>query len=384
MIPYRGQQGRRQVTPRSVRAARLAYRALRVASSAGGVAVSSVLGKRAYDYATSSSSSSKRAKSKPISRGRVHPDGTSAGSFKTARTSSKRRLKKTIESRLKTLEKTKAIDSTKTDHLARFFKIPKSGSVGVANCYEFDFIRSTTINPVLTSMSGAAALDYTAEKTKVMVSYSGNLRMKNAITNNVHIEYFFVRCNDDVDGVYLTSMRAGIIDRFGITINTSFAQTTATATAESYPTRVLLNVNQVHLPLSAGTTSMFKGSPWTKITKTSKVTLGPGDSIDIPYFKSPWKYSQEELVGGNFTRGDVKLVMKVVGGLSHEDDTTTYQKVGYGYTALDCEYTHRLSVRYSDGKGLRQYTSTNTNSVTGFTTPSHVDNHASAVEPDNQ
>lgn len=337
-----------------------------------------------FDSATKSTSKKRKRVS---TRSVMRPDGTSTGTRRVSRQRKRPKQKpKSLKKRIQLLEKNKPKVSIKNWASNEFFKVPQTtAAANSGRMFQIQCVTAGFIDGALTSLSGNAAVDFTADNTAVQIknNYSKVL-MKNSQLGNIKLKYMFVKCNDNTNTGYQGIYGAAYQDRYGSALGGTLSPVAnATATTSIYPERRILSYPESQAGLGLGFTYL-EAKDWSKVGPIYNIILGPGDSVVAAHAEKMSTYRPEDrdVAGTTYLKGDICLIAFMEGTLSH--DATNHDKVGLGLHALDIERSLRFQVAYSDGKGLRQHTITAAVSTEGFTSPSHADNLAGAIETDNE
>lgn len=319
-------------------------------------------------------------------RSHVKVDGVSSKTVtKKKKKGKSKAVGKSLTKRISALEKNRPKVSTNTWEAITFFKTPKA-PISTGRMFILDGINVGHIENAIDSLGGLSTTNYTSENTSIDVSSRYvRFRMKNAITGNVKLQCFWAQCVDPTSSSYLEDWAQAIAKRYSVAALSVSAAAGETATTSRFPERVVLTNNQIIYPISEGVKgkSFSTGANWKQLSQVYTYTLGPGDT-DIETLTMPRltyrPENRDKALNPTNMPGDTVLVCKLVGDIAH--DNVNKDKVGYGSHALDVEVLRRLTVRYSDGKGLRQIENGSDINAVGFTTPVHADNMASAVEQD--
>lgn len=308
--------------------------------------------------------------------GVVYPDGSSTGKRQVSKLKKRGGQKpRSLKKRIQALEKNKAPDSNYQFDECYPFKInnaqPNRGIM-----YRVDALSPTVIESFIDSLDG---VDMTAKNTTVLLN---NIYMeawlKNAKTGNVTLEYCWVTPKDNDGEDFLQDLAEDYADR-GVTAGTIGAASPATATASILPKYMLFNDEKLHFnKWSTNATN----KAWHR-TKVERVTLGPGDTIQIVKKIPKISYKPEDQDQEPFAymrNYTYHLMIYCRPDLCH--DETNVNLVGFGLFGLDGYMRTRMNAKVSDGLGLRAQEYNSTLTTTGLTVPVHVDNFASKVEID--
>ncbi len=335
---------------------------------------------KAYKAAVSSFSG-KTKKKKRTKRakpsGSYMPDGSSAGRTVVApRKTKKRKPGRSLKKRISALERNKPKDSFKFFDTMFPLKIRNN----VVNSYGLHSVKVCTTGKLEQSLT-LNGVDFGAKNTSVKIQNRwGQVSLKNAMTANVDVQYFWVSPKDHDAESFCEDLMEEYTDRgLGALLPTRTAEQAATATASLLPeqiryTSVRMNYPKIH--------SNATDKAW-KIGKVSRVSLGPGDTVRISQSFPDILYKVENFDQEPFTyqvQNDQHLMIVCYPQLSH--DASNHDVVAYGDYALDCTARLKYIVRYNDGEALKEEQYESTMDGAGFSTAHHVDNTVSAVETD--
>lgn len=318
---------------------------------------------------------------------RVKIDGTTGGQFRMTHKRGRKRKKKTMRQEIKQVRKLipKKSRMTYRDFRTLYMSVAQNQRrVYDITMFTKDDLREYAQN--LRQQDVNAVADYHATNSSVAMSLFYKLELKNNMTSNAKVSYVFFVCKDDDNEAPAAKIREDLINR-GYIQNSVDGETAANYTtgpnyASYHPMHLNFNAGGYHYPVFGGASI---SRAWRQIGKVQNATLGPGDSTTVK-FSRKLTYKPEvlrdEQVQTYLSGYDFRLVVVVGGDLGH--DETNVNVVGRCAAKFDCEEQKQCVVTYGNAKGLNdvQYSDDLQNSV--FTTPVKVDNHASAVEQDDQ
>jgi hypothetical protein len=313
----------------------------------------------------------------------VKVDGVSSGRKRVSRKSKRpAKKKKSLKKQVSEVRKLLPKVSRKT---FRDFDMVEMATTGVNQriIFDIDAFEKTYLSTYaanLTKVDDATTADYTQENTKIRMSLFYKLHCKNNMTANVDVSYCFFNCKDDDAEAVVDSMREEMLDRGYTGIATTDNRIPRSATAAIQPRQLVLTNSEYWAPTFGGGAVTRK---WAQVGKVKKVTLGPGDTIDMVYSKKNFTYNQEYLDQENIKhlKGySVRLVVVANGQLAHDAADDNKSVIGRGFFKLDCEQQRQATVVYSNPKGLNEVAYTDGYQLTNFTTPVHADNMQSAIE----
>jgi len=289
---------------------------------------------------------------------------------KTKVRKTKSRGKKSLKTRIKSLEKKQTPLSHYTAYQKRFYYMRSTeGSFTVRDqVKKYFFIPGVTHQTVEALLSGvqypSGNVNLTSSNTATKVSNWSHLYLKNNSLKVCHLKYVEVECSDDSSVGPLSSIKLGAEDRGYTNISAVTPEQAATGLVSSFPSFFSLSrgANQYQL------IDFVEGhlNRWKKTSKVNKAILNPGDELHI-YPKKSYTYRpeiQDDLGTTYLKKYDYGVVFEAVGELGVGVDSQ--QRVGLSDWLLSISKRDKCVVTVDNGLGLNVIT---TSSDADTTTP---------------
>lgn len=345
------------------------------------------VGRRAYDYMSGEHKEAPRSRKRYKKNAVIfRQDGQSGGKVVKYTKPRRRKKKKSLRKQIAQVRSLIPKSSTKTFRdfetwilRAGTLDTPQVNHHTVFDMICFDAQEYDQYLAQLTKVDADTNYDYGNENASVKMDLFYKLMVKNNMTSNAIIKYAFVACKDDDSENYVSDLREELITRGYPAVPAVSTLAVATATRSAIPDRITFtSTTPYHVPIFSGTNVTRK---WN-IMGVKSVILGPGDTMDMVWSKKNFVYKPEVAtneVFANHKGYTFRLVVSLMGDLIH--DQANPRLIGRGDAQLDTECSRIATVRYANPKGLKEIVYSDTLG-TGITVAQHADNHASAMEAD--
>lgn len=305
----------------------------------------------------------KRKRTRTSSKARLRKDGYSNSvKSKGGKRSKKKRSTscKELSKRVRKLEKkTKNDDSTYQIIFQQPIKLIPSITPSTTWIFEIPCQAPGYIDSKLSNFYG---VDLTTGSNEIkIINLYTKFQIKNCMTTNTHIEYCFVETRSDEVDDYIDVWRQTYIDRFSQTPPLKLTANNASSTSANIPIRCELTSafyggHGIKAACSGNRWSTSRTN-WKGVSKTYKVVLGPGSSIDLStkmrnaLFKvDDYNTATSQSRMPPFTR---RLIIKTRGELSHSTETNK-NLVGYAFGGCSVMMHRYFTISVNDGLGREE------------------------------
>lgn len=291
-----------------------------------------------------------------------------------------RRKTKKKSHKKRSLKKRVAALETKAPPVSRNWRLMHEmywmrSNAGHSEIYEYEFC--TNIEKRL-----AVGKFTNADNTKVKIDNHGaKMYIRNACTGDVHIEYQLFKCKTHAPDSVIDDLRSYVMDKGVAITNTVNGGAPATGTASRRAQHFLLEDGEIHVPIWIGNT---KSDGWTPLGPIKKVALAPGSDVTIRYNQGKTTWDEDEydnfiaeVTSNGYMKGDVHLLVKIIGGLGHDDGS--HENTAYAETAFDCQHTSSVRCHVQNGLGQEFITLNDKDDMSGVDIVEHAEDSAPSI-----